>query len=214
MSKSKAQIAHLTIVGGSSTSGKSTLIRRFKKNRLSLSELFQNTQIPSQFFDIHHTNLHLIESEEINHLIVHYDLTSRDVLERNFLQINSLIERSNQIQIITLASPAETLKKRTRKRLLKELGMHGLKLWRIDYQRLRWLIKKWSSYRYPLTVLQRYANWHQFTSSQKIGQHILITENNFPNQTYNYEAISNIYTTEESRSGKLTARFKKYMEAL
>ena len=204
MPEYKKQITHLTIVGGSSTSGKSTFIKRLKKNKLALSDFFQGTQVPDQFIDIHHTNPHLISSDEIDHLIIHYDFTNKSVLEGDYLEINSLIARSAEVRMITLVSTPKVLRVRTLARLVKVLRMHGLSFWCINYGRVRQLIKKWVIYRCPLTILQYYNNWYQFTSKLKVEQHILITDQSFSHQGYNVETIENLYKTKKPRVNRLS----------
>lgn len=183
----------LIIVAGVSCSGKSTVIRALKSGTLPKSAAaFPGFETKDwkvmRVRDLRESR----QTQTIDRLIVHYDLTAQDRGNGVFPYLDELVEKADFAMVMTVVAPPRILYQRNKKRL-----MHNLR--RIPSRRY------WDTIKYRFRVLKRTRNPHQIsdiyerwlhrTESIGVKQHWFIDASN-PSpaepKTIDYEAIRHL----------------------
>ena len=173
-------INKLIIVAGLSRSGKTTLINQLNNNELNtLCEKLDLEPISSYQF-CYAVKLKLL-NQNIDKLIVHYDVLARYSNENGFDNLHNLMTNSNDIKIITVCATEDILIKRSDLSVYKLLDELFKVKNNTPYDQHLPLINKLKNritihtiYKKPENIPQLYENWFNTLKQYHAYEHWLI----------------------------------------
>lgn len=170
------QIKRVVLIGGPSASGKSVLIAMLQHGLPP--DLCDQLGIDPDSSPIYIGMGRLSKqnpSSSIDLLVIHYDLLHQSLPGGDFAHIPDLIGRSDSIQILTLCTPPDLLRKRIAAR------MHNKPYKLISFLKnpysYKILLKRWEKKRYykrASNILSLYDRWFAYIDKQGITNHLIL----------------------------------------
>ena len=193
-------IDKLIIVAGLSRSGKTTLINKLNNNEVNtLCEKLDLDPISSYQF-CYAVKLKLL-NQNIDKLIVHYDVLARFSNENGFDNLHELMKNSNDIKIITVCATEDILIKRSTLSVYKLLDELSKVKNITPYDQHLPLINKLKNritiqtiYQKTESIPQLYENWFATLKQYHAYKHWLL-DSQKPNQPVNCpETMADIWS--------------------
>jgi GTPase SAR1 family protein len=175
-------INQLLILAGPSGTGKSTLIKAIKQDKLpshiSQKLNIKNLSILPNFQDDDFQQLisQLKSQKQVKSIIVYYDLYNNYSDKNYHKKLLKIIQHFEEVVVVTVFVPNHILIKRIRLRIIKTFIKECLKplnsKFKSPYIRYQW--NKYQGYTKTNVASKIYEEWFEFTASEWVSSHWLL----------------------------------------
>ena len=170
----------LIVIGGPSCSGKSFLIEKIQQGGCTCLCEQLDLSISSEWSYVSASELRKMCLEDIERLVVHYDLYDQYKKNKNFESLQELIDNSKRVTILTLWVPDKILIQRNNLRLSKYIksfcyiGEYRGKNRCVDsLVNIKCILKKKQAYKNGFCTFL-YERWFDFINQNSVTSHWLL----------------------------------------
>lgn len=178
------EVDHLVIVGGPSGAGKSTLISAIMEGEIP--QICQQLGIdsPSQCDYVAAINLNKLADASLDILVVHYDFYNQYSAENGFNHLDTIIDQSKSVTVLTLCVPSGILATRINQRIdeIPVPNSSHNELTRKKFLRSRRLWEERRAvYNDGNGLFSLYSKWFDFFLENRVTHHLVYDSSRFGN---------------------------------
>lgn len=168
------QTNRLFIVGGPSTVGKSTLLNKIRQGEVPNLCDQLSIELPSSYLYLDASELLKAQHSPVNRLVLHYDFVHQYSPKIGFPYLSDLINRSCNVNVLTLCTSSCLLSQRITSRLMKALFSY---LRRPNLHNIRKINRLWTRrklFRSTTKLFAIYNDWFEFIEECGVTEHLIL----------------------------------------